>query len=85
MKLSEMIEKKLNTKVTKREETRTRFIVWLSDESREKLDKLHGVTGTGRIELASEILRIGIDEGFVTAEQKLGKITNRPTVERRNR
>ena len=84
MKLSEMIEQKLNTKVTKREETRTRFIVWLSDETREKLDKLHGVTGTGRIELASEILKIGIDEGFATAETKIGKITNRPTVERRN-
>lgn len=83
MNINEMISAKLDNTTVRPEETRSRFIVFMDDDTREKLDKLHGATGVGRINLATEILKMGIDQAYEAAEEKLGKLTKRPLVEKR--
>ena len=71
----------INTKLTdetpgKAADTRKKFIIFLDAETKAKLDAVAAATKSGKIELATEISKLGIDDAF-TMCVNAGKIDPR--------
>ena len=63
-----------NSKASKEKDTRPKFIIYLTPETKDKLEALKIVAGVGKIELASRIFEHALNDACSAAIAK-GKMT----------
>lgn len=89
MNISDMINEKLETsQEIKKTEERKKFVIFLDEETEYQLQALALATRTGKIEFATSIAKIGMNDAYIAALEKgvdFDKIMREDEIRRREK